>query len=561
MIRLALCAARMPQLLAAVLLLAASLWLPGAHAEVRAWLDRSAIGMGETVTLNIESNDRQEPDFSVLEPDFRIASRSTNTQVQIVNGAMARTNLWAVALEPLREGVIELPPIPVGGDRTAPLQLTVRPMARGSAANGDEVFMEVEVDSPAPYVQQQVGLTLRLFYAVALLDGNLDEPAGEGLQVRRVGQDAQYSRRVGGRAYNVVERHYVLTPERSGPLTVGSVTFRGRLASGASPGSFFSQGTPVVTGSDPVAMDVRPAPADASSPWLPARALRFTDTSSSLPAQARVGDALELSLRVEAEGLSAEQLPELALPPIEGAEIYPDQETRETRESGTGLVGVRSRKFAIVPLREGRLELPERSLTWWNTGADQRQRSALPALSIEVLPAPASSAAARPAPATAVPEAAAGDAFSAPWAAQARLWQLTTLIFATAWIGTVLLWLLNARRRARAAGPGAPVTPAASSWRPELAHALARADLAAARRALLRIAPGTRDLESLAHALAAASQREAVRALDRALYRGDAVDGLVEQLRAAFARKPVLASEAAPAAPDEQALPPLYPPR
>ena len=82
-----------------------------------------------------------------------------------------------------------------------------------------------------------------------------------------------------------------------------------------------------------------------------------------------------------------------------------------------------------------------------------------------------------------------------------------------------------------------------------------------ARRALLRIAPGTRDLESLAHALAAASQREAVRALDRALYRGDAAEGLIEQLRAAFARKPVLASEAAHAAPDGQALPPLYPPR
>ena len=39
MTRLALCAARMPHLLAAVLLLTASLWLPAARAEVRAWLE------------------------------------------------------------------------------------------------------------------------------------------------------------------------------------------------------------------------------------------------------------------------------------------------------------------------------------------------------------------------------------------------------------------------------------------------------------------------------------------------------------------------------------------
>ena len=179
-----------------------------ATAQVRAWLDRSAVSLGETVTLNVEGGSAGEPDFSVLETDFRIVHRSTNSHVQIINGAMARTNLWAVALEPRREGVIGIPALTVGSEQTSPLTLTVRPMARGSAADGDDVFLEVEADIATPYVQQQVGYTVRLFYAVSLLEGNLDEPTGDGLQVRRVGQDANYSRQVGGRRYNVVERRY-----------------------------------------------------------------------------------------------------------------------------------------------------------------------------------------------------------------------------------------------------------------------------------------------------------------------------------------------------------------
>lgn len=546
----------------ALLLLALLLCATQARAEVRAWFDRSAVSLGETVTLNIESATTADPDFSVLEKDFRIAGRSTNSQVQIINGAMARTNLWAVALEPLREGVIGVPPIPVGGEQTAPLQLTVRPMARGSAANGDDVFLEVEADTTTPYVQQQLGFVVRLFFAVNLQSGELDDPAGDGLQVRRIGQDAQYTRGIQGRAYNVVERRYALTPERSGTIEVRGARFRGRALRGGQTGGFFNQGTPLSVGAEPLVLEVRPAPAGASSPWLPARSLRWRDTSDRLPASARVGDALELTLTVEAEGLAAEQLPELSLPALDGAEVYPDQETRETREQDGRLVGVRSRRFAIVPVREGRLELPERSLSWWNLEEDRAQRSALPARVIEVTAAPAASATVGPGGtpgAGTVPDAAVRSPANPLLPDLLWLWQVLAVFFAAAWVLTLLLWWLQARRRQQQAPVGAPEHPVVS-WRPELAHALARNDLAAARRALLHILPGVRDLESLAVQLTDAEQRDVLLALDRALYRGDGSDGLVERLRAAFARSPALVAEAKPL-PQSDVLPPLYPER
>ena len=270
-------------LMAGVLVMLLLLVSSSADATVRAWLDRNSINMGETVTLNVESGDAGEPDFSVLENDFRIAGQSTSSQVQIINGAMARSNLSAVALEPLREGVIEIPPIPVGNDHTEPLRLTVRPMARGSAAAGDDVFLEVEVDTNTPYVQQQVAYTVRLYYAVSLLEGNLDEPAGAGLQVRRIGDDVNYSRQIGARRYNVVERRYAIAADRSGSVTVAPVSFRGRIAGGGRYNSFFGSGTPLTTGSDAIVLDVRPAPPGAPMPWVPAQSLRLTDDAARLP--------------------------------------------------------------------------------------------------------------------------------------------------------------------------------------------------------------------------------------------------------------------------------------
>lgn len=551
-----------PQARAPAWLLALALMLlaTGAHATVRAWLDRTSISMGETVTLNVEADGATEPDFSALETDFRIAGRSSSTQMQIINGAVARTNLWAVALEPLREGVIGIAPLAVGQGHTEPLSLTVTPTARGSAAAGDDVFLELEVDDARPYVQQRVNASVRLFYAVSILDGQLDDPAGDGLQVRRVGADVNYSRQLNGRRYNVVERHYAVAADRSGQLSLAPVTFRGRVAAGGR-GSFFNQGTPLVTASGAVELDVQPAPDGASQPWIPARAVLLSDDAARLPDRARVGDALELTLRVEVTGLAAEQVPPLELPPIAGAEVYPDQETQETREVDGRLVGVRSRKFAIVPQQAGTLALPERSLSWWNLERERTQRSTLPARSIDI------EAGAAPGAVPQSPDglaAAAASAVPGETGSQPRtvvFWQRTAALLALAWLLTLVAWYWHSR-----AGGGAHEDRPDGSggrstlWRAGLAHALAHEDLAAARRALLRIRPDTVDLADLIGVLADPDQCAAAARLDRVLYRGDPAEGLVEELRLAFARAPRFLDEGdRPVVSSGARLPPLYP--
>ena len=94
------------------------------------------------------------------------------------------------------------------------------------------VFIDSEADAQDPYVQQAVGYTVRLYYATPLVSGQLDQDPPAGATLQRVGEDAQYAREVGGRTYTVVERHYLLIPERSGTLTIPGARFEGKAAGG-----------------------------------------------------------------------------------------------------------------------------------------------------------------------------------------------------------------------------------------------------------------------------------------------------------------------------------------
>ncbi|HYM86124.1 MAG TPA: BatD family protein, partial [Pseudoxanthomonas sp.] len=194
------------------------LWLvlAPASAATRAWLDRKQLAPGESAILNIETDQATAlPDLSPLGADFELSGQSDNRRVSMANGVVtARTN-YTVNLTPRRAGVIAIPALRVGAERTAPMALTVSTSPNDTPARGNATaFLETEVDDPNPYVQQSVGVTIRLFYAVPLASGQLDLATPDGASLQQVGKDVQSSRQVNGRNYNVVERRFLMVPER-----------------------------------------------------------------------------------------------------------------------------------------------------------------------------------------------------------------------------------------------------------------------------------------------------------------------------------------------------------
>jgi len=519
-----------------------ALWIcaSAAGAEARAWLDRNSMHMGETVTLNVEiSGDSSagQPDLATLGNDFDMLGTQSSSSVSIVNGQTSSKLLWAVGLQPRHAGNLGIPSFTVGGAKTEPLALNVLPAASGAVGKaGDDLFVQAEALPRSPYVQQAVRLTVKLYYALSLIDGNLDDPKVEGLVVRKLGQDGNYTADLNGRRYRVVERHYAASAENSGTLDLPPIVFRGRGLDPGDMNSFFSRGRSVTAQSEPIALDVRARPsASGGDMWLPAQSLTLTAEGAGADATAHVGEPLTLTVRLKAQGLAFEQLPELKLPKIDGAEIYPDKETTQNRDDGNWIYGQRERKFAIVPSRAGKLALPALSIAWWDTAHDRAEVSSVPAQTIDVLPALASAAAPQPArPALAPPadaqatQAPPAVALATPSAGDADRWRLFACAAFGLWLLTILVaviaWL-RLRRRAARASMAMRNAQQSGTGSYELRSACARGDLQAAARVLLRRArrdrPALRNLGELAREVSDAKQAAMLGELERALY-GDA---------------------------------------
>ncbi len=523
----------------------------------RAWLDRDSLQLGETVTLNVESSDAGEPDFSALEADFELLGRSSSSSVSIVNGRTTSSMLWAVGLRPRREGKFTIPPLSIGKTTTAPVELTVGAAPVVAAANaGDDFFLEVTADPQRVYVQQQVRVTVRFHYALNLTDGAVEELNLADAVVQKLGQDRSYDAERAGRRYRVMERRYAVTAQKSGSLTLPALSFRGRALSGNDPNAlFFGRGRAVSTRAEALNIEVRPRPAGSGSgAWLPAQSLTLQIDGLTAATPARVGEPLTLTVTEIAQGLGFEQLPEPELPAIAGAEVYPDKSVTRSRENSGWIVGERSRKFAIVPKRAGKLEIPALSLDWWNAADDAAAKATTEAITLDVAEAAAAPATAAPA----APQPAVLD--TAPPGADATLfWRVAATAGFVLWLATLAVLLLVLRRVPRRPLPAAPAATF-SPTRRSFERAVAGGDAAAAAQRLLAWArsEGLRaaHLGELAAQLAAPAQREAIAQLQTVLY-GNRGGVLPPGLAAAFAPGLATAGPAAAGAADS-VLPPLW---
>ncbi|WP_337244152.1 BatD family protein [Luteimonas sp. gir] len=535
------------------------------QAQTRAWLDRDQIALGETTTLNVETDEAVAvPDWSGLTRDFELSGHTSRRQVEIRNGRQIERALFGVALRPRREGRLTVPPLQVGGARTDALSLTVGPAPVRSARDGAAAFVEAELETDMPYVQQAVGYTLRLHYAVPLVSGQLEQPEPEGASLQRIGNDITYSREFDGRRYNVVERRFLLVPERSGPLTIPGARFEGRGAGGGFFDDLFDRGPRQLSANGPAtALSVRAMPGTAPQPWLPLRNLdlRWLDQ----PERGRAGAATTLTLEATFDGAVGTQLPEISLPAPDGAQVFAEPPQYDERfDEGRPRVRM-TRRFSIVPRAAGSLHVAGPRVGWWDVRAGAARTSAAPDLHLAIdsgdgdaTDGDADTQTVATAPGLPAARGADGEV--------SRVWPWLAALFALLWLATsVVAWhgLRRARAGARglvAAVPGAAPVPRSRSGGPSLATVLQTGDPAevdAALRAL--VDPPAADLEALRRVLGDAGQRDALVQWQRARWGGGDLAAARAALRQAFRAGARVAGPATPE--DEAVLPPLYPRR
>lgn len=388
-----------------------------ATADVRARLDRDRVYIGDPVTLVIESTGASsgEPDLSPLNKDFRVLGTGTSTQFSFSNGRSSNRTSWTVQLGPLQTGRLRIPSIQVGSEQTEALELEVTDVPdQPTAQQSEQLFLEAEVDTAGnAYVQQQIPYTLRLYHDARLVNGELRPPQLRDALIRQLGDDRRYSVTRNNRRYQVIERRYTVSPEKSGELRIPPASFVGQLDTqppGGTPrqnnlmqpflrNSPFGGGRPVRVFSKAITIDVKPRPADGGSNWLPAENIEMHDSWASNPPTLRAGEPVTRTITLRATGLSGTQIPALQLEQPQNTRVYPEQPVNDSSTDGDKVYAISRQTFTYIPARAGGLTIPAVELPWWNTLNDERSTARLPEWALKVEPgAPGTTAQASVAP-------------------------------------------------------------------------------------------------------------------------------------------------------------------
>lgn len=372
-------------------------------ASAKALLDRDQISLSESVNMEISADKEssENPDLSVLNRDFDIGSTGKTVSVEMINGHIKQEARWVISLIPKRAGTLTIPSIKIGSEKTQPIQLTVlnKPVAQHAS---EDFFIETSIEPKEAYEQQAVVYTIQVWASKPLTNVQVAPPSvSDGVILNPIDKQTNTLRKRGAREYEVVERHYLITADKTGTLTIYPPSLRG-MAFDQNPSRQFFMGadpqTVHVTGQE-LKLSIKSKPTEWQDAWwLPATNIALKEEWSQDPHHWQAGAPITRTITIVGTGVSAAQLPELKTEAPAGINIYPDKTETTSALSHNTLTSTRQIKIAYVPTQEGQIEIPAIKLPWWNLNKNKTEMAELPATSLTISPeANSISAAAKPA--------------------------------------------------------------------------------------------------------------------------------------------------------------------
>ncbi len=471
-----------------------------ATTEVNASVDKNPVIAGETFVLSLTVNDALSSGAwqpgSKLGP-FRVLNTSTSTSTQIINGEVSRTTEFRTLLQAPEPGTYQIPAITLSNASSQPIELEV--VAAGddaSQAEQRDVFMKASIDASEVYLQQQVKLTARLYLAANLQSGNIIPPQLESAEISQLGSDKETYEIINGRRFQVFQRTYLITPQRSGDLTIQGPVFNGQITV-SSPGSVFSSFNSteqVTTATQDIPLRVLPVPDNwpEDAQWLPVQlatlSLELELNDDELPDKIPVGQPVTLSYRLTVVGVSPDQMPRLQAPAIDNASVYAESPQSASTERNNSLIAQQVLTVAVIPRAAGSLTIPELRIPWFNTQTGRIQYATTDPVEL-LVSAPSGL---QPVPPEA-PDADVVDESSAKEQPKAVVeprptgWQLVAAVFALLWLVTMLVAFrlyLRQRRQKRVAEEPSGQPASLPAQLKQIKQACDKNDAAAAERAL-----------------------------------------------------------------------------
>jgi hypothetical protein len=286
-------------------------------------------------------------------------------------------------IQPQKVGSFTIGPasVQIGGKTYSSNRSTLQ-VVRSAADQSDDhgpIFLEAELSKTSMYVEEQAIYTIKLYLRKNVRDIRLDLPEKENLSFKQLAKPAEYRSNRRGREYNVLEAHYVVVPSKPGaykvePARMSMTVFEPRSRSGRSrlgdpffkdPFSAFTSGRPLTVAGPALQLDVRPLPEAGKPPDFSGLVGSFNMRSKLDPVSLKTGESATLTVSVSGRG-NVNRIPDLKIPELDQIKIYADQPVLESTQDSEGLRGTKTMKWALVPEKEGRLEVPPVAVSYFD---------------------------------------------------------------------------------------------------------------------------------------------------------------------------------------------------
>lgn len=424
--------------------------------------DRTRLYEGEVLTLTVKGSTKidinlgnlfdfdmsslPKPDIEKVEDDFEILARNQQYSIRTVNNEMIGEITWTYQLAPKNTGKLTIPALKFRDSESDPVTINVisgtPPDQEADASR--ESFIELAADKDEVYVQEQLVLTIKLFFTGNLIRGELSEPEHPHAIIESLGKQSEYTRYRDGVRYRVVERRYAIFPQREGQLSLQPIRFEGQARNNDGQLKFLRDNATLFD------VPVKGVPPEFSGDtWLPARNLELNESGLPQNQTLTAGQNLTRTLTLQADGLPSESLPPFPEEMPDGVRSYPEKPERTTTPGSEGLASSLAQTMALVPIQPGELVLPEISVHWWDTESDTERVAVVPArhLTVEAIPGqietlPSDS----PRQAEATADDGEENTEGTTRSTDPGFWPVATLVLLGAWIATAAAWWMSRRK-------------------------------------------------------------------------------------------------------------------
>ncbi|MBU4123076.1 BatD family protein [bacterium] len=345
--------------------------------NISASVSSQNIGLNEQLTLTISASGSgaRLPGMQ-LPPldDFDVYSSGTSQNVSFVNGKMSAVSEHKYILVPKRTGRLTIPSFQIeykGKTHTTPaISVEVRPVSSqvragsGESPRQESFWIEQKLDKASCYTGEPVYYSF-LFYADRNLVQNpgLSLPSFNGFLKEDLPPPLRYNKVVDGRNYSVTEIKSVIFP-----ITKGAFQFeqaRLEIVESSFPGGnndffagFFGGGRRKVLQSGPLRLDVKSLPQKGKPDNYRGAVGRFSASASTDKKTLRVGEAVNLTLKIEGEG-NISSLAEPDFPDLANFRRYDIISSQQISKDNYKITGSKTFQLVLVPRVEGEQMIPE----------------------------------------------------------------------------------------------------------------------------------------------------------------------------------------------------------